>query len=247
MSPSPMTRAATQTAATGTGIAMPSLSDLCRSVLDSNREKIAIQKPDVALRKLELILTSALELSNGKGFQAMSLRDLSRASGISMGGLYQYFDSKTTLLKMILSGVSGAVEGALADPPPEVEADPRAHLLWLIDTHVRLTEQMLPWFTFSYMEAKNFPLAERRAAIDSEALTESYFANVIARGIASGAFAGSTSPLMPALIKPLLQEWYVKRAKYRRRGVTIETYIATVQQMVLDATGAKALETPPGG
>lgn len=40
---------------------------------------------------------------------------------------------------------------------------------------------------------------------------------------------------MAALIKPLLQDWYVKRAKYRRRGVTIDSYIATVQHMVLSA------------
>lgn len=219
--------------------ALPSLADLCRAVLDSNREKINIQKPDVALRKLEMILSAALELSNSKGFQAMSLRDLSRSSGVSMGGLYQYFDSKTTLLKMILSGVSGAVETALATPPEEITADPHRHLLWLIDTHIKLTEAMLPWFVFSYMEAKNFPLAERRAAVDSEALTEGYFARVLERGISEGIFAEDTSPLLAALIKPLLQEWYVKRAKYRRRGVSIETYIETVQSIVLAAAGAR--------
>jgi hypothetical protein len=32
-----------------------------------------------------------------------------------------------------------------------------------------------------------------------------------------------------------LQDWYVKRAKYRRRRVTIDTYIATVQDFVRSA------------
>ena len=44
----------------------------------------------------------------------MSLRDLSRASGVSMGGLYAYFDSKTTLLNMILSEVTAAVQRVLS-------------------------------------------------------------------------------------------------------------------------------------
>ncbi len=54
-------------------------------------------------------------------------------------------------------------------------------------------------------------------------------------GVAAGVFRRDTSPLLAALIKPLLQDWYVKRAKYRRRRVTIETYIATVQDLVQSA------------
>ncbi len=34
--------------------------------------------------------------------------------------------------------------------------------------------------------------------------------------------------LPASLIKPLLQDWYVKRAKYRRRGTSIEAYINAV-------------------
>jgi len=215
-----------------------SLDALCASMLDRHRDTIGVQKPEFALRKLKVIVTAALDLSNRKGFQAMSLRDLSLASGVSMGGLYAYFDSKTTLLKMILTEVTAAVKRSLSDPPAEVAADPRAHLLWLIDTHVRMTEEMLPWFTFAFMEAKNFPAEERRMATDSEELTEAYLAGAIAAGVRSGVFRADTSPLLPALIKPLLQDWYVKRAKYRRRGVKMQTYIETVQAISVAACDA---------
>ena len=220
---------------------LPTTDDLCRSVLENNRDSISIQKPELAVRKLALILNAALELSNRKGFQAMSLRDLSRASGVSMGGLYSYFDSKATLLKMILFEVTAAVENALANPPEEVRRDPRTNLMWLIEIHIRLTEAMLPWFTFSFMEAKNFPSAERKLAIDSEELTENYFAQVLERGVKDGSFSIDMPPLMAALIKPLLQDWYVKRAKYRRRKVDIDSYIKMVQSIVLAVCGAKAV------
>jgi AcrR family transcriptional regulator len=215
-----------------------SLEALCASMLDRHRDTIGVQKPEFALRKLKVIVTAALDLSNRKGFQAMSLRDLSLASGVSMGGLYAYFDSKTTLLKMILTEVTSAVQRSLSDPPPAIAGDPRAHLLWLIDTHLRMTEAMLPWFTFAFMEAKNFPASERRMATDSEELTEAYLAGAIAAGIRSGAFRPDTSPLLPALIKPLLQDWYVKRPKYRRRHVAMQTYIDTVQAICLAACEA---------
>lgn len=90
---------------------------LCRSMLERHRTTIAVQKPGVALPKLSRIIEAALDLSNRKGFQAMSLRDLSRASGVSMGGLYAYFDSKTTLLQMILSEVTEQVRETLSAPP----------------------------------------------------------------------------------------------------------------------------------
>jgi TetR/AcrR family transcriptional regulator, cholesterol catabolism regulator len=208
---------------------------LCRYMLERQRDTISVQKPEFALRKLNVIIAAALDLSNRKGFQAMSLRDLSRVSGVSMGGLYAYFDSKITLLDMILSEVTAAVQRVLSTPPAAVEGDPVAHLNWLIAAHIRMTEAMQPWFTFAFMEAKNFPPAERRKAIDSEELTESYFRAVLDAGIAAGVFRADTSPLLPALIKPLLQDWYVKRPKYRRRRVTIETYIATVQDFVQSA------------
>lgn len=208
---------------------------LCRYMLERHRDTISVQKPEFALRKLNVIVAAALELSNRKGFQAMSLRDLSQASAVSMGGLYAYFDSKTTLLNMILSEVTAAVQRVLSTPPPALQNDPVAHLNWLIATHIQMTELMQPWFTFAFMEAKNFPPAERRKAIDSEELTESYFKAVLDQGIAAGVFRADTSPLLPALIKPLLQDWYVKRPKYRRRGVTIDIYIGTVQTFVQSA------------
>jgi len=130
---------------------------LCRYMLNRNSATISVQKPEFALRKLTVITSAALELSNRKGFQAMSLRDLSHASGVSMGGLYAYFDSKTTLVNMILSEVTAATQRVLSNPPDTVRGDPVAHLKWLISTHVRMTEEMQPWFTFAFMEAKNFP------------------------------------------------------------------------------------------
>lgn len=209
--------------------------DLCRSMLVRHADVISVQKPDVAVRKLMVIISAALKLSNRKGFQAMSLRDLSKESGVSMGGLYAYFDSKTTLLNMILTEVTDAVERVLGNPPPDVTLDPIKHLKWLIAAHIRLTEEMLPWFSFAFMEAKNFPAKEREIAIDSEELTESLFADVAARAITECRFRSGVTPLLPTMIKPLLQDWYVKRSKYRRRGIAVEDYICGVQEIVLAA------------
>ena len=208
---------------------------LCRLMLERHPSTISIQKPAIALRKLKPIIKAALELSNKGGFQAMSLRELSKKSGVSMGGMYAYFDSKQTLLNMILSEVTSAVERLLSTPPEHIADAPIEHLNWFIDAHVRLTEGMLPWFVFAFMEAKNFPKRERRMAIDSEILTESYVFDICARAKAEGLFRQEISELAPSLIKPLLQDWYVKRSKYARKGVSVDDYIDSVQDFVLNA------------
>jgi TetR/AcrR family transcriptional regulator, cholesterol catabolism regulator len=52
-------------------------------------------------RRLEKILTHATDIFYDKGYEGASMRDLSRTSGMSLAGLYYYFNSKERLLYQI--------------------------------------------------------------------------------------------------------------------------------------------------
>jgi TetR/AcrR family transcriptional regulator, cholesterol catabolism regulator len=52
-------------------------------------------------RRLSEILTHATDVFCKKGYEGASMRDLSRASGMSLAGLYYYFESKERLLFLI--------------------------------------------------------------------------------------------------------------------------------------------------
>lgn len=52
-------------------------------------------------RRLGKILLHATEVFYEKGYEGASMRDLSRASGMSLAGLYYYFESKEKLLYLI--------------------------------------------------------------------------------------------------------------------------------------------------
>lgn len=52
-------------------------------------------------RRLAEILAHATEVFCEKGYEGASMRDLSRASGMSLAGLYYYFESKERLLYLI--------------------------------------------------------------------------------------------------------------------------------------------------
>lgn len=62
------------------------------------------RRPALATRfdkRLAEILTHATDVFCEKGYEGASMRDLSRASGMSLAGLYYYFESKERLLYLI--------------------------------------------------------------------------------------------------------------------------------------------------
>src|SRR5258706_12048266 len=52
-------------------------------------------------KRLAEILTHATDVFCEKGYEGASMRDLSRATGMSLAGLYYYFESKEKLLYLI--------------------------------------------------------------------------------------------------------------------------------------------------
>jgi AcrR family transcriptional regulator len=68
----------------------------------SSRRHRAISAPASRFdRRLAEILTHATDVFCEKGYEGASMRDLSRASGMSLAGLYYYFESKERLLFLI--------------------------------------------------------------------------------------------------------------------------------------------------
>jgi AcrR family transcriptional regulator len=68
----------------------------------STRRLRAVPAPATRFdRRLAEILTHATEVFCKKGYEGASMRDLSRASGMSLAGLYYYFESKERLLFLI--------------------------------------------------------------------------------------------------------------------------------------------------
>ncbi|MCP3955406.1 MAG: helix-turn-helix transcriptional regulator, partial [Desulfobacterales bacterium] len=63
------------------------MEDICRDIFHKNRKTIKIKKEAVVVKNLVTIFQATLKLSNEKGFHAMSLRDLSRETKLSMGAL----------------------------------------------------------------------------------------------------------------------------------------------------------------
>lgn len=86
-------------------------------------------------RKLQHILRHAARVFCEKGYEGASIRDISRASGVSLSGLYYYFESKQQLLYLIqhhtFTSVLQRLEASLGGV-----TDPVDRLLVLVENHL---------------------------------------------------------------------------------------------------------------
>jgi AcrR family transcriptional regulator len=208
-----------------------SRQNISRKTYLENRKTIHIKKESTAVKNLDTIYGATLKIANKKGFQAMTMRDLSRETGLSMGALYTYFASKedllTTLQEQHRSFFARILEERIAE-----ESHPIDKLRTAVETHLFLSEAMQPWFYFSFMEAKNLSRTEKEKAVASEQDTEKMIRDVLIMGQEAGLFHPHDPQMGAGIIKAMLQDWYLKRSKHAKRHISVEQYAAYLQEFI---------------
>ena len=86
-------------------------------------------------RRFSEILDYATEVFADKGYEGASMRDLSRLSGMSLAGLYYYFDSKEKLLYLIQKHTFTTIIDRLRQLLAE-SADPEERIRIFVHNHV---------------------------------------------------------------------------------------------------------------
>ena len=86
-------------------------------------------------QKLEFILRAAARIFAEKGYHPASMRDISRATGVSLAGLYYYCKSKEELLFLLQDHCFGRVQERLQERLQETSA-PVEKLRVFVDNHL---------------------------------------------------------------------------------------------------------------
>src|SRR5260221_11604549 len=87
-------------------------------------------------QKLELILRTSARIFAEKSYHSTSMRDISRATGVSLAGLYHYCKSKEELLFLIQDHCFGRVLDRLEQRTRGID-DPFEKLRIFIDNHLK--------------------------------------------------------------------------------------------------------------
>ena len=200
------------------------LDEIVTKLYDDNKQLIKVKKSDQSINNLKRIINTAISISNKKGYAAMSMRELSRASSLSIGALYSYFPSKDELLHIIQQYGRAAVEKTLSSALSKASST-KDKLYNFIHAHIFISEALKDWFYFSYMETRYFTGIEYNKTIESELFTESLIDSIIKDGIKkSECKSNLNSSLIASVTKAMMQDWYLKRWKYKRRNIIPEEY-----------------------
>lgn len=206
---------------------------LWERVFAVHHERMQIKNGKTALRNLEKIFTCTFRLANSQGFHSMSLRDLSRETQISMGGLYAYIGSKSDLASAIEAVVRQTIDDVMSDLEQH-QLDPYQRLKAVINADLYMNDIMHPWYYFCFIEAKGLDKAQREAATRMELKFDQRLEEIFREGMASGVFSYQGNPtLLAASTTAMLQQWYLKRWKFQHLKVSIADYAAFVFQHVL--------------
>jgi AcrR family transcriptional regulator len=200
-----------------------SKEEISGQILERNRDSIKVKKEEKVIENLIKIIDATLDICSKKSFQAMSIRDLSAASGLSRGALYSYFINKEELLILILSQGREIANRVLTQQIAR-GSSPLEKLRLAIKSHIYLSEAMQTWFYFTYIEARSLPRDEQKRTIESELYTEKIFIDIINEGIAKKIFRNENVILAASVLKAMLQDWYMKRWKYKNRKVSVDDY-----------------------
>jgi AcrR family transcriptional regulator len=192
-------------------------------LVDRHAERIGVKRRKPALENMEKIFVATFRLANEVGFRAMSLRDLCRETGLSMGGLYGYIESKDQLAEMI----EDVVRHATYEMPRLYAhiASPLERLESLVRGTIYLSEILQPWFYFVFMDSRVLNFAQRGMAKNSELSVQTYIASILDE--LQPAPKGDTT-LLAAHIVAMFQDWYVKRWKYRAAKVHVDDFADSV-------------------
>lgn len=210
-----------------------------RNVFEMHKDKMQIKSPNVAIINLEKIFTATFRLANTKGFQVMGLRDLSRETEISMGGLYAYIGSKNDLASVIegvLRDYIDQVIGGLANE----NLSPVDFLRAIVYGEIYMMQILNPWYYFCYMELKGLPKEQQQQAMDLELRFESYLINAFQAGVRSGQFVCEKPELLASHVTAQLQQWHLKHWKFKQRNIQMQEYAENVLENLLLCLGVKA-------
>lgn len=209
-------------------------ASLWELILERHAERITVKRRDTALENLPKIFGATFRLANNSGFQAMTLRDLCRETGLSMGGLYGYLQSKDQLSEMIedviryLCAMLPEWFANVAAPMDRLEAVLRGHIF--------LSELFHPWFFFVYMETRSLPQAQRKMGMVSEQGIERSMATMLEQ---EGGLAENDCLLLAGQALALAQDWHLKRWKHRARKVAVDAYANSVAELVRARVAAR--------
>lgn len=201
-------------------------------VFERNKDNIRISKEKFAVKNLQKIFDATFQLTPKIGFQAMSLRDLSTETGLSMGGLYSSISSKETIAVIVKDIVSLICEEIVEES--REQEDPAIALEILVRGYLYSSTLMQHWFYFLYFETRSLPPKDQKESKNIE-LSQVEELEKRIRQLRAESDACHKSEFVSTMALSLIQERYLKPWKYQKPEKSIDEYADKCLQLIYRA------------
>jgi len=178
------------------------------------------------------ILQGAIEVFLRKGFNATTLRDISQATGFSIGNIYRYIGSKDDLLHLLCEVRSHAREGLEKIVSENKDMNLCDLLKECIRYHFAVGEKSRDFNLFFNREIYHFSPADRRILLESQIQIVDFFKGILERGVAQGVFQIRSTQAMAHNILMLGHDWG-QRYWYLSRYFSLDEYTEIQTELIL--------------
>jgi len=149
--------------------------------------KTKIKDPDLIQKRQKQICRGAMRVFRHKGFHSASIREIAKASRISLGSLYDYIEKKEDILFLVHSDILDRIYECLNMCMDAYESpiDQLTHALQeLLNLSCEMKDEML----FIYTETKSLESKYLHEILKREAEFTDSFEKLIQRGVDEGVF-----------------------------------------------------------
>jgi len=192
------------------------------------------KRADVHDKKRQHITKSAAGLFIKKGYTNTSIRDIARTSGISIGALYHYVDSKAGILSLFIDWQSMYLNDFINNKSSVLmRKSPEESLAIGIKTYITAVDELRDVILFWYQEARNIPPDRLSCLLDIELQITQLFSDIISAGCDCGKFKVRDINLAAHNINVLGDMWAFRRW-YLTQHCTLNHFIREQTRFILD-------------
>jgi len=191
----------------------------------SNGELVAERREQIAKAAQQLLLK--------RGMQKTGIREIARASNMTIGNLYHYIGKREDIIFLAVNYGIAQYHNVLkeinewCDTMAPVEA-----LAWAMDRYYRYQHEERVGTAFIFREMSSFNPALYQTLVETEEATNDVFERILKRGCNQGVFTISSTILVANTITTMAEMWAVKRFVYKKR-YTLDEYINLNTEMIL--------------
>jgi AcrR family transcriptional regulator len=144
-----------------------------------------VKNQALVTRRRRQIVDAAVILFIEKGFHKTTTRQIARATGISIGSLYEYIASKEDVLYLVCDAIHAEIEHGVAEALNRAQ-NGKNPLAEVIREYFMVCHRMNDHILLIYQETQSLPGKWRKLVLENEIRITGIFTSVLAKLMASG-------------------------------------------------------------